>query len=96
LEERGVETEEINYAKKPLDADTIAEIIRVAGGVGKVLNPRHEIAKSKGWVESPPRDADFIAAATKEPNLLRRPILVRGKTVLVGYDKSNEEKWGKL
>ena len=96
MEDRGVEVDEINYARKPLDADTIAEIVRVAGGVSKVLNPRHEVAKSKGWVEAPPREMDFIAAAVKEPNLLRRPILVRGKAVLIGYDKSNEEKWGKL
>ena len=61
-----------------------------------MLNARHEIAKARGWGESPPRTAEFVAAAAKEPNLLRRPILVKGKTVLVGYDKGNEARWGKL
>jgi len=96
LEEQGIEVEETNYARKPLDADTIAAIVQAAGGVAAVLNTRHEIAKTKGWGEATPREADFVAAAAKEPNLLRRPILVRGKTVIVGYDKSNEARWAKL
>lgn len=93
---KGLEVDEINYAKKPLDADTITAIVRAAGGVAAVLNTRHEIAKTRGWNEDTPREADFVAAAAKEPNLLRRPILIKGKSVLVGYDKSNEAKWAKL
>ena len=81
---KGIEVEEINYAKKPLDADTITAIVRAAGGVAAVLNTRHEIAKTRGWNEDPPREADFVAAAAKEPNLLRRPILIRGNTVRSG------------
>ena len=45
------------------------------------------IAKEKGWVDSPPDAATFAKAVAKEPNLLRRPILVVGKTLIVGFDK---------
>jgi Spx/MgsR family transcriptional regulator len=96
LQERGVEVEEINYARKPLDAATITAIVQAAGGVAKVINTRHEIAKTRGWGEDAPSEGDFVAAAAKEPNLLRRPILIRGKTVIVGYDKSNEARWAAL
>ncbi|MBC8071520.1 MAG: hypothetical protein IAG13_24545 [Deltaproteobacteria bacterium] len=96
LHERGVQVEEINYARKALDAGTIAAIVQAAGGVAKVLNTRHEVAKTQGWSEEPPDEAAFVAAAATEPNLLRRPILVRGKTVLVGYDKTNEARWAAL
>lgn len=96
LQKRDIEVEEINYARAPLDAETIASIVQAAGGVAKVLNTRHEIAKTKGWSAAPPDEAAFVAAAAKEPNLLRRPILVRGKTVLVGYDKTSEARWAAL
>jgi Spx/MgsR family transcriptional regulator len=96
LQERDVEVEDINYARKALDAETLASIVQAAGGVAKVLNTRHEIAKTKGWATQPPDEAAFVAAAANEPNLLRRPILVRGKTVLVGYDKTNEARWSAL
>jgi arsenate reductase-like glutaredoxin family protein len=32
----------------------------------------------------------------KTPNVMRRPILVLGKKVLVGFDKSNKDLWAKL
>jgi arsenate reductase-like glutaredoxin family protein len=96
LRERSVDVDEVNYAKKPLDEATVQSIVKAAGGVGAVLNARHEIAKEKGWGAAPPSPAEFAKAAAKEPNLLRRPILVSGKKVLVGYDKKNQDDWAKL
>jgi arsenate reductase-like glutaredoxin family protein len=74
----------------------VKSIVGAAGGVAKVLNPRHETAKAKGWAEKPPSVDEFAAAVAKDPNLLRRPILISGKKVLVGYDKKNLEDWAKL
>ena len=36
----------------------------------------------------PPTAAAFAKAAAEEPNLLRRPILVNGKRVIVGFDQA--------
>jgi arsenate reductase-like glutaredoxin family protein len=60
------------------------------------VNLRHEVAKKKGWADKPPTVAELAREAAKEPNLLRRPILIRGKKVLVGFDKSNRDAWSKL
>jgi arsenate reductase-like glutaredoxin family protein len=49
-----------------------------------VLNVYHATSKARGWKEKPPSKATFVAAAVEEPNLLRRPILIAGKTVVVG------------
>ena len=84
----GVELEEINYAKTPLDEATVKSIIAAAGSVGAVVNTRHAIAKEKGWADKPPDAATFAKAAAKEPNLLRRPLLVAGKKLIVGFDKA--------
>lgn len=89
----GIELDEINYAKTPLDEKTVRSIIAAAGSVGAVVNTRHAIAKEKGWADNPPDESTFAKAVAKEPNLLRRPILIIGKKTIVGFDKT---AYGKL
>jgi arsenate reductase-like glutaredoxin family protein len=87
LREKKLEADEVNYGRTGLDAATVQSLVSAAGGVAAVINKRHELAKKNGWDVSPPRPADFAAAVAKEPNLLRRPILLVGKKVLVGFDR---------
>jgi arsenate reductase-like glutaredoxin family protein len=87
LRSRELEMDEINYAKRGLDAATVTSIVAAAGSVGAVLNTRHAIAKEKGWVAKPPPVDEFAKAVVAEPNLLRRPILIDGKRVIVGFDR---------
>jgi arsenate reductase-like glutaredoxin family protein len=88
LRKAGHDLIEINYAKTGLDEATVKDLVERAGSVAAVLNTRHAIAKEKGWVESPPDAATFAKAVMKEPNLLRRPILVAGKKLIIGFDKA--------
>ncbi len=90
----GVELDEINYAKTALDEDVIKSIVAKAGGVAAVLNTRHATAKDNGWADSPPDAATFAKAAAKEPNLLKRPIVIAGKTAIVGFNKTAYAKLG--
>ena len=87
MRKTGLELTEINYAKTGLSEDVVKQLVDQAGSVAAVLNTRHAIAKEKGWVESPPDAATFAKAVAKEPNLLRRPIFVAGKKLIVGFDK---------
>ena len=96
MRERGVDVDERNYAKTGLDEATVKAIVAAAGGVARVLNTRHEVARSRGWADTPPPPAEFAAAVAAEPNLLRRPILIAGKKVLVGYDKKSRDEWTKV
>jgi arsenate reductase-like glutaredoxin family protein len=84
---------EIDYARKPLDPAVVEDVVTRAGGVAAVLNARHATAKDRGWAEKPPPVAEFVKAVVAEPNLLRRPILVAGKQVIVGFNKT---AYGKL
>ena len=83
----GVEFEAVDYAKKPLDEATVRSMVKAAGSVADVVNSRHAIAKEKGWVASPPDTDTFVKAVVKEPNLLRRPIYMAGKKLIIGFDK---------
>lgn len=87
MRERKLDIQEIDYAKTGLTAATVEDIVAKAGSVAAVLNTRHAIAKEKGWATAPPSPADFAKAVAKEPNLLRRPILIDGAKVIVGFDK---------
>jgi len=93
LRKAGVELDEVNYAKEQLSEAAIASIVKKAGGVAAVLNTRHATAKEKGWADKPPAAAEFAKAAAKEPNLLKRPIVVAGDKVIVGFNKT---EYGKL
>jgi arsenate reductase-like glutaredoxin family protein len=88
LRKAGHELTEINYAKSGLDEATVKELVAKAGSVAAVLNTRHAVAKDNGWADSPPDVATFAKAVAKEPNLLRRPILIAGKKLIVGFDKA--------
>jgi arsenate reductase-like glutaredoxin family protein len=90
----GLELEEVNYAKTSLDEATVLAIVTKAGGVANVLNTRHATAKEKGWADTPPDAAAFAKAAAKEPNLLKRPIVIAGKTAIVGFNKTAYAKLG--
>ena len=79
--------DERNYARTGLDEATVREIVAAAGGVEAVLNKCHETAKARGWDARPPGAAAFATAVAAEPNLLKRPILVAGKKVVVGFDR---------
>jgi arsenate reductase-like glutaredoxin family protein len=86
----------VNYAKRGLDDATIRKIVAAVGSVGAVVNTRHALAKERGWAEHPPPLDEFVREAVADPNLLRRPIFVRGKKVLVGYQRANAAEWQKL
>lgn len=87
MREHNVEAAEINYAKTGLTEATVKEIVAKAGSVAAVLNARHATAKENGWVAKPPSVAVFAKAVVDDPNLLRRPILIVGDRVIVGFDK---------
>ena len=57
------------------------------------LNTRNELFRKKNMKEHPPSRAEAIRLMGREPNLIRRPLLVRGKQIVFGLD---EEAYRKL
>jgi arsenate reductase-like glutaredoxin family protein len=87
LRDAGIEYDEVDYGKTGLTQATVEEIVKAAGGVARVLNTRHATAKENGWVDKPPAISTFAKAVVADVNLLRRPILIDGAKVIVGFDK---------
>jgi arsenate reductase (glutaredoxin) len=54
------------------------------------LNPRNELYRERGMKENPPPRDEAIRLMSENPNLIRRPILVDGGRMILGWD---EEKY---
>ncbi len=57
------------------------------------LNTRNELYRTRNMKENPPSRAEAIKLMAKEPNLIRRPVVLRGSQMVLGFD---EEAYRKL
>lgn len=51
------------------------------------LNSRNELYRERGMKENPPSRAEAIKLMASHPNLIRRPILIRGTRMVIGWDE---------
>ncbi len=51
------------------------------------LNPRNELYRERGMKQNPPPREEAIRLMSENPNLIRRPILVKGGKVVLGFDE---------
>lgn len=56
------------------------------------LNSRNELYREMNMKESPPTRQEAIQLMAKNPNLIRRPILVKGKEIVLGWDRKAMHK----
>ncbi|HXX17726.1 MAG TPA: ArsC/Spx/MgsR family protein [Candidatus Eremiobacteraceae bacterium] len=59
------------------------------------LNPRNELYRTRNMSEYPPSHAEALKLMAKEPNLIRRPVLISGSQIIVGFDEAAYRKLGK-
>lgn len=57
------------------------------------LNTRNELYREKKMAEKPPSRKEAIVLLSKNPNLIKRPILLRGGQVLLGFDADAYRKF---
>ncbi len=50
------------------------------------LNTRNELYRERNMKENPPSREEAIALMAENPNLIKRPILVKGDEIVLGYD----------
>jgi arsenate reductase-like glutaredoxin family protein len=56
------------------------------------LNTRNELYRSRKMKEHPPSRAEAIKLMSKEPNLIRRPIVLQGSQMILGLDEESYRK----
>jgi len=56
------------------------------------LNPRNELYRARNMKENPPLRAEALKMMAAEPNLIRRPVVIAGKRIVLGYDEEALKK----
>lgn len=90
--EHGAELDSRDLDKKRL-SETELDVLIGTRDYKPFLNPRNELYRVKNMSEKPPSRAEAVKLMAKTPNLIRRPVVIRGDQVVLGYD---EEAYRKL
>lgn len=53
------------------------------------LNTRNELYRRNNMKENPPTRAQAVKLIAAEPNLIRRPIIIAGKKMILGFDQES-------
>jgi arsenate reductase-like glutaredoxin family protein len=59
------------------------------------LNSRNELYRKRKMKEQLPSRSEAIKLMAKEPNLIRRPLLIRGSQIIFGFDEAAYRKLAK-
>lgn len=56
------------------------------------LNSRNELYRERNMKEKPPSRAEALKLMAAEPNLIRRPVVIKGRQIVLGYDEEALKK----
>jgi len=91
LLELGGELESRDLDKQRLSEKELDELIGERD-YKEFLNTRNELYRARNMKEKPPSRAEAIKLMAKEPNLIRRPLVIRGKQIVLGFDEESYKK----
>lgn len=76
------------------DRLTVAELDALIGDrdYREFLNTRNELYRERKMKENPPSRAEALKLMAAEPNLIRRPIVIAGRQIILGYDEDALKK----
>jgi len=87
LEEHGALLELRNLDDERLSEKELDELIGNREHV-PFLNTRNELYRSRRMKDHPPSRREAIRLMAANPNLIRRPVVVSGKRMALGYDEA--------
>jgi Spx/MgsR family transcriptional regulator len=94
LESKGCELELRDLAKQRL---SVAELDALIGksDYRKFLNTRNELYRKRKMGKNPPSRSEALKLMAAEPNLIRRPVVRRGRVMVLGFDEEALKKIAK-
>jgi arsenate reductase len=85
LRDKGAQFEEVDL-NKGLSVDELDKLIG-RRDYREFLNSRNELYRERGMKENPPAREEALRLMSEHPNLIKRPILVKGGQIILGYDE---------
>ena len=84
LQERGVDFDRVDYHVEPLSEAEIRELVRKSGRPARELfRAREPVYAELGLGERDPDDDEAIALMAEHPELMQRPVVVRGERAIL-------------
>jgi arsenate reductase len=86
LREKGARFEEVDLNQ----GLSVAELDKLIGkrDYREFLNSRNELFRERGMKENPPPRDEALRLMSGNPNLIKRPILVQGSRIILGFDEA--------
>ena len=88
--------EQLAFDSRDLDKQCLtgAELDELIGerDYKEFLNTRNELYRKRNMKQKPPSRAEAIKLMAREPNLIRRPLLIRGSQIIFGFDQAAYRK----
>ena len=89
--ELGAELDSRDLDKQPLSEKELDNLIG-ARDYQPFLNPRNELYRERNMAEETPSRGEAIRLMSKNPNLIKRPVVVRGRQIILGLDETAYRK----
>ena len=86
LERRNVELDLRDLGKERMSVEELDALIGKRDYRG-FLNTRNELYRTRKMGQNPPTRDEALKLMAQEPNLIRRPVVVRGAEIVLGYDE---------
>ena len=93
MQDKGIELKLRDLNKERLSAAELDQLIGERD-YREFLNPRNELYRERGMKEHPPSRAEALKLMSAEPNLIRRPVVIAGKLIVLGYDEEKLKALG--
>jgi Spx/MgsR family transcriptional regulator len=87
LQAKKVDFEEREYGKNPFTEKELRDIIG-DDTIQPFLNTRTPLYREKNMKQKPPSKDEAIKLMLKDPNLLKRPVIIKGKKKLTGFNEA--------
>jgi arsenate reductase len=91
LQEHGVELELRDLDKQRFTTEELDALIGDRD-YRQFLNSRNELFRIMKMAANPPSRAEALRLMAREPNLIRRPVVIRGVEIVLGYDEDALKK----
>ncbi len=87
MQAKKIEFEEREYGKNPFTEKELRDIIGDEP-IERFLNTRTPLYREKNMKQKPPSKDEAIKLMLKDSNLLKRPVIIKGKKKLTGFNEA--------
>ena len=87
MQSKKIDFEEREYGKTPFTEKELRELIG-NDPIEPFLNTRTPLYREKHMKQKPPSKDEAIKLMLKDPNLLKRPVIIKGKKKLTGFNEA--------